>query len=254
MKTKPHSRVYLFVFIFLLQTGFFFSNFFYALYLKSELQGYLSKTTQLGSSINYLQNLALNTTEELMQVSDVVLPLEKATNEITFLAFYLTPFLIWALWTLFQGTSWYLIRRREIVNKKRFFINYPVVSAVIIGIYLAIIYQLLLTEFIYAESTIFSILAATLVTYIILHLFSISICGRSFFNDVKSVLKVRFIRSVFIIAVMFIISLASFFFFIVLLLSAIENEYFFLSMPLLVFIICILSAVNVLLKMHLSKN
>lgn len=254
MSIKSSSRFCLLSLIFLLQIGLFFSNFFYALYLKSELQGYLSKTTQLGSSISYLQSLALNTTEELVQVSNVVLPLEKATNDITFLAFYLTPFLLWLLWTLFQGTSWYLIRRNDIVNKKRFFINYSVVSAAVIGIYLAILYRLLLTELVYVESTIFLILAITLAAYMILHLFSISICGRSFFSDVKSVLKVRFIRSVFIIAVMFIASLASFFFFIALLLSAIENEYFFLSLPSIVVVVCVLSAINAVLKVYLSKS
>src|SRR3989344_9458070 len=254
MNMNSYSRFYLLSVIVLLQIGFFFSNFFYAFYLKGELHDYLSKTTQLGPSISYLQNLALNTTEELMRVSSVVLPLEQATNEVIFLAFYLTPFLLWLLWTVFQGTSWYLIRRNEIVNKKRFFINYAVVSAAVIGVYLAIIYQLLLTEFVYVESVIFSILAITLAAYIILHLFSISICGRSFFSDIKSALKLRFIRSVFVIAIMFIASLASFFFFKVLLLSAIENEFFFLGLPSIIVIVCVLSAINVLLKVYLSKS
>lgn len=250
---QKHFSVKTFLVILLLQLAFFFSNFFFFVYLKDKLQNYLQLFTSFSTQIGTLQQLSFNSTEELTQLAMVVQPLESATREASLLAFVATPIVLWLLWSFFQTTQWFFLRRRHIYQK-RFFVNVAIISAILLTVYFFILYRLLQVDFVYIESNILTILLVTFFFYSVLTLYFLTLRGRSFVKDVRSILTKETVRLIPRVLFLFVVALCSFYLFVILLLSAIVGEYSLITFPSLMTAIVVVSVLSSLLKIHLSKQ
>ncbi len=102
-------------------------NFFYALFLRMNIAGYLAKLDSTYSSISVIQNMT-DTVVQNKQLESLVSTLEPSTRSTVILAFIITPIILLVAWILFQGIIWKILNKKNIKSTKLYFIQFSVMT------------------------------------------------------------------------------------------------------------------------------
>ncbi len=200
----------------IIQIAFLTANFFFFAYAKNKIKGFLALFDSYGSQVATLQNIATNSTEDVMRLNSFLSSFGRSTNEAMLFAFIVVPAVAIIFWCIFQSAIWHKVRSEEIKRKLKFFFNYSIISSVILIPALIILYQLLQSEFTYVESNIGALLLLWIVSFVLLTLYSLSIDGASLISDIKSIANVFRIRILLLALASFFVSSLQFLAFVIL--------------------------------------
>lgn len=236
----------LFSALFLLELGFWFSVFFFLVYVKKKLLFYITAFNQYAPELTAIQQAAQGNTLDNNAALEVLTTIENATQDAIFFGFVVVPLVLFILWCVFQGVSWLVIKEHTVKNKQSFLGKFALMSLVIGAMFIFAIKELVgnleLTGPI--DTAFFKIGGYGFIATYLLVVASLANDGSSFKNVGKKMVQIgiKKIHHIIIPVVLcYGIVLTIFFLFFVLFNSHILNNYFFLSfIPLLAyFLICL---------------
>lgn len=224
--------------LFILEFLFILSNFFFLLFVKNKIKDYL----------NLIQNIPADIGNE-----PLIANLDNVVQSGLIFAFFLVPLAFTIIWIFFQSLVWMNIKD-DIKNKKKYLINFAIISIILITLFLFIIYNIMSTNIAeFADSSLI-LLIIIFIFYFIITSSYLTLRGEKFVNDIKIICKSfkKSIRLLHFILLAFIVSMSLFFLFMVLFSSYLIDDFFFLPPAALVIYIIIIILINLLVKVILN--
>ena len=225
--------------IFIIEFFFIFANFFFLLFVKNRIRNYL----------NLIQNIPADAQES------IIINFEKLIQGGLIFAFFLVPLIFIIIWIIFQSLLWRMIKEK-IKNTKKYYINFAIVSSILIALFFVIIYRFLGTGFSeYLDTSMVIIFIILFSFYYILTSFYLINKGDKLTEEIKHTFNIKRLLKLFpYILLAFIISISQFFLFLVLFTSYLINDFFFLPPVILVVYIIIILVINLFIKIILQKR
>ena len=129
--------------LFLLELGFWFSLLFFLIYIKDKLQSYMQLVSNYIPQLNALGEAAEQNTLDSTEALNLLSLLDAVSKEAMLFISIVIPLTMILLWSIFQATSFYIIKNKAVKHFKPFFIKFTFASLVLLGISYAMIGQIL---------------------------------------------------------------------------------------------------------------
>ncbi len=245
--------------LFLLELGFWFSVFFFLVYVKKKLFNYIAAFNQYTPQLAAIQQAAQENVLDNNAALQALTAIENATQDALFFAFIIVPTVLFTLWCLFQGGSWLVIKEKTVKNKKSFLWKFILISVIIFTLFVYAVRKsvgnLDLTGPI--DTAFFNLIFYGFIAFYLITIGSLANNGSTFKQIGKDMfaLGIKKIHCVIIpIVLLYGVVLTMLFLFFVLFNSHILNNYFFLSfVPLLAyFLLCL--TIFIFFKVYLQTK
>ncbi len=245
--------------LFLFELGFWFSVFFFLVYVKKKLFDYIAAFNQYSPQLAAIQQAAQENVLDNNAALQALTAIEGTTKDAMFFAFIIVPLVLFILWCLFQGGSWLIIKEKTVKNKKSFLWKFVAISFVIFALFVYILKKTVgdldITGPI--DTAFFKIIFYGFIAFYLIIVGSLANDGSAFKQISKKMFQIGIKKAhhiVIPIILCYSLVLTIFFLFFILFNSHILNNYFFLSFfPLLAyFLLCL--TVFIFFKVYLQNK